>query len=229
MAGERTLPGLGLKAYWTLGSNGYKPDMDANFLALSALVQPTVLSSVAAVPGSPTDGDMHRLTGGANDLQIAVRDNGAWTYFVPAEGWLIYDQGANDYLSFDGAAWAVFAGGGAASATPYDVRTAFVATPGDAEVIDRLYMVRDVTFPLNFGGSVGAVQTNPTASYVLSVKDGATTIGTITVATGGGLTFATTGGTEKVVSAGSVLSFESQATADASVAGGGFSLKGSTS
>ena len=56
MAGERNLPGsIGMQAFWTLGSSGYKSDMDTNFLNLSVLVQPYVLSSVATLPVSPDD------------------------------------------------------------------------------------------------------------------------------------------------------------------------------
>jgi hypothetical protein len=225
MAGERDLPGgLGMQAFWTLGSNGYKDDMDTNFLNMSVLVQPYVLSSVATLPGTPTDGDIHRMTGGANDLDLAVRDNGAWVYLTPYEGFLVYDRTADEYLTFNGVAWASLIVGG--SSQPYDVRTAFTATPGDGEEIDAMFLAREVTFPADFAGSVGGVGTNPTAGYVVTVKDDGTTIGTITVATGGGLTFATVGGTAQVVAVGSRLSFESQATADASVENGTFTLLG---
>lgn len=105
MAGERALPGLGLFGFWTLGSNGYKTQLDENLRKLSALVMPYVLSSVAAVPGSPTDGDIHRLTVAPNLNSIAIRDNGAWVYLVPSEGWQIYDRGADQRLLFDGTNW----------------------------------------------------------------------------------------------------------------------------
>lgn len=105
MAGERALPGLGLFAFWTLGSNGWKDQNDANLRLLSALVQPRVLSFVAAVPGSPTDGDMHVLTDAPNDNSIAIRDLGAWVYVTPQEGWTVYDQATNTTFQFTGADW----------------------------------------------------------------------------------------------------------------------------
>lgn len=105
MAGERALPGLALNAFWTLGSNGYKTQMDENFRMLSALVQPRVKSSVASVPGSPANGDIHRITAGGDINKIAVRDNGAWVYYVPQEGWMFYDQAADARLLFDGTNW----------------------------------------------------------------------------------------------------------------------------
>lgn len=112
MAGERALPGLGLFGFWTLGSNGYKNQLDENLRKLSALVMPYVLSSVATVPGLPVDGDIHRLTGAPNLNSIAIRDNGAWVYLAPSEGWQIYDRGANERLLFDGTSWVNLANAG---------------------------------------------------------------------------------------------------------------------
>lgn len=109
---ERTLPGIGLKAYWPEGTDHWGDDNDINLRLLSALVQCGVINTVAAEPGSPADGDMYLLSGTANAKKIAIRDNGAWVYFAPAEGWWIYDKTANSYLSYDGAAWGAFSGGG---------------------------------------------------------------------------------------------------------------------
>lgn len=105
MAGERALPGLGLFGFWTLGSNGWKDQNDSNLRLLSALVQPRVNSLVAAVPGSPSNGDIHILTDAPNQHAIAIRDNDAWVYVTPAEGWLAYDIGTNCYYRFSGTAW----------------------------------------------------------------------------------------------------------------------------
>lgn len=105
MAGERALPGLGLFGFWTLGSNGWKDQHDANLRKLSGLVQAKCLSFLAAVPGSPTDGDIHVLTDAPNDNAIAMRDNGAWVYITPFEGWMIFDVDTNCYYRFNGTAW----------------------------------------------------------------------------------------------------------------------------
>jgi hypothetical protein len=80
--------------------------LDEDLRLRSTWVQCSVISSVAAEPGSPSDGDMHRLTGTANAGKIAIRDNGAWVYYTPAEGFLIYDRDANAFLVYDGSAWA---------------------------------------------------------------------------------------------------------------------------
>lgn len=220
MAGERTLPGLGLTGFWDLGS-AYKTGMDTNLLRLSALVQPYVLDAVAAAPGTPADGDIYLATaawggGAANDLM--VRDNAAWVALTPAEGWMVYDRTANAFKVFDGTTWNVLTTGGGGGNDYYDIRAGFTATPTGDQVLDTIMVGRTITLPADLSGSLGQIGTNPTASFVIVVKDDGTQIATITIGTGGSFTFATTGGTEKTVSAGSVLTFVAPSVADATAA-----------
>lgn len=105
MAGERALPGLGLFGFWTLGSNGWGTQHSEGIRTLSVLTQARCKSFLAAVPGSPADGDIHVLTAAPNANAIAVRDNGAWVYLTPAEGFLIYDDATNCYYRFNGTSW----------------------------------------------------------------------------------------------------------------------------
>jgi hypothetical protein len=119
MTGQRTLPGLGLTGFWALGSNLWKDENDINLRTLSALVQLSVISATTALPGSPADGDIYIVpTGGANAGKIAIRDNGAWAYLTPQEGWRGYARDTNTYLLFDGAAWAALTTGGGGGTTP---------------------------------------------------------------------------------------------------------------
>ena len=114
MAGERTLPGLGLYGFWTLGSNGYKDQMDGNLRLVSALTQGRVISKLGAEPGSPSDGDIHIATavwGGAAANDILIRDNGAWVFVTPLEGWQMYDIAIGEDFRFDGSAWVSMAVG----------------------------------------------------------------------------------------------------------------------
>jgi hypothetical protein len=113
----RTLPNLGLKAFYDLGEDGWKDDQDLGLLKLSVLVQAGVISKVSAEPGAPSDGDVHILdeTHGTRPNEIAIRDDGAWVYVVPLEGWLVYNRTANYFEKFDGSVWAEFAAGGGAS------------------------------------------------------------------------------------------------------------------
>jgi hypothetical protein len=108
MAGQRALPGLGLFAYWNVGSNDWEQQNDPNIRKLSALVQSGVLSRVTNLPGSPTNGDMYIVpVGQPNANEVAIRDNGAWVYFAPVEGWLVYDKDANQYVFWTGTVWQV--------------------------------------------------------------------------------------------------------------------------
>jgi hypothetical protein len=104
---SRTLPNVQLKAFWALGEDNYKDEMDLNLLKLSVLVQGGVIDKVAALPGVPADGDVYLLdeTAGGDANKIAVRDAGAWVYFTPEIGWLIYDLAGAEHLTFGGATW----------------------------------------------------------------------------------------------------------------------------
>jgi hypothetical protein len=105
MAGERALPGLGLKAFWTLGSNGWNPDLDQDLLMLSVIVQGRSLAFVASLPGSPVNGDIYIMTSGAETNHVAVRDNGAWVYLVPFAGWSFWNVADSTQYRWDGTAW----------------------------------------------------------------------------------------------------------------------------
>lgn len=103
---SRILPGLGLTGFWGNGFDGWDGGMDTNLRLLSAVVYGKVLDRVAAEPGAPTDGDIYLLTGTANVNKLAVRDNGAWVYITPWEGYTIWVADEDVQYRYDGAAWA---------------------------------------------------------------------------------------------------------------------------
>ena len=106
MAGERTLPGLGLRAFWTPGSNGWNDEHDPDTRLVSILCQCAVISRTTALPGSPTDGDIYIVrTGDPNENEIAARDNGSWVYIVPQPGFMAWVENAAEFVKWDGAAW----------------------------------------------------------------------------------------------------------------------------
>lgn len=112
----RTLPGLGLTAYWDLGADGWKPAMDANIRLLSALCQCAVLSRTVDLPASPVDGEMYIVKPAVtNANSIAIRDAGAWVYVSPKEGFIVHIGDTDEIVKWTGSAWAAFssAGGGA--------------------------------------------------------------------------------------------------------------------
>lgn len=104
---SRTLPGIGLSGFWALGESGWKPGADTNWLTLSALTQLSVISRTTVLPGSPADGDIYivRSDAGSEANKVAVRDNGAWVYLTPQEGWRGWVRDENELVVFDGAAW----------------------------------------------------------------------------------------------------------------------------
>lgn len=115
----RDLPNLGLRAFYDLGEDGWKDDQDLGLLKLSVLVQPVVADILAAEPGAPANGDVVVLdeTHATHPNEIAIRDDGAWVYVEPVEGWKVYvTADALDYR-FDGTAWVPITEGGGGSST----------------------------------------------------------------------------------------------------------------
>lgn len=106
-------------------------------------------------------------------------------------------------------------GGGTGS---YDIRFGFASAPTSSQIIDTPMIGRALTLPANMAGSVGRVDTNPTASFVMTLQDDGVTIGTITVSTSGVFTFATTSGTLKLITTPTILTLVAPASVDATIA-----------
>ena len=111
----------------------------------------------------------------------------------------------------------------------YDVSSGFEAIPTSSQILEKIMIARTLEFPANFVGSIGNIDTNPTASFAIDVQDDGVSIGTITIGTGGAFTFVTAGGTIQTVAAGSVLSFIAPASVDATAASAIWTLLGSAS
>lgn len=102
---SRVLPNVGITAFYDLGEDGWGTTVSEDFLKLSVLVQPVVQSFVASLPGSPTDGDVHVVTGSPYNGAILVRDDAAWTQIDPLAGWTVFDLGSGAHYWFDGTDW----------------------------------------------------------------------------------------------------------------------------
>jgi len=202
------------------------------------------------VAGSPTGAWIGHAT------HVAVYQSSAWAFHVPVEGWLIYVQDENIFYYFDGAAWAIQSTAGlptfliltdtpssysgqaeklirvntAANAlefvdAPYDVGFFFPGTPTNGEILLRLPFVRDVDFPSALTGSQLKAGTAATASTVISIQKNAVEFGTVTVAISGTTgTFAAASPTS--FAAGDILTVVGPASADATLASIGITLKG---
>ncbi|WLJ71140.1 hypothetical protein [Sphingomonas phage Carli] len=159
---SRPLPNLLLQAFFPLGEDGWNDEYDTNFLKLSVLTQATVSGKVAVVPGAPAAGTVIVLdeTNPTHPNAVAVYDDGAWVYFTPNEGWLVYDRSANVYLSFDGATWIdLVAGGGGGSV----VTESMVIAVGDESTAITAGNGK-VTFRMPYGFTVTGVRSSVTAA-----------------------------------------------------------------
>lgn len=102
---ERILPGIGLTGYWDQGAP-WKVGGDQNWLRSSVLTQLAVESATTSLPASPLNGVIYIVPAGdANANQVAARDNGAWEFMPPQEGWTAYVRDTQVLMNFDGAAW----------------------------------------------------------------------------------------------------------------------------
>ena len=117
----KTEPNLSLSYGWEYRESGWKTGMDANLLKLGTIVQCSVINqTTTSPPGSPSDGDRYIIGTGATgawagkDKQIAVYilAAAAWSYYVPAEGWLAWDETVNATFVYDGSSWGALAIGG---------------------------------------------------------------------------------------------------------------------
>lgn len=166
MAGERTLPGLGLTGFWDLGS-AYKPGMDENLRLVSALLDGRVKSRTTVLPGTPTLGDIYivRSDDGTNPNKLAIWDGAsgseAWVYVTPHEGWMFYVLDEDTNYQFDGAAWAAFTGGsGGGSVAVHDEGAAVVGVASILNFVGDGVVVTDggggtATITIPGGGTVG--------------------------------------------------------------------------
>jgi VCBS repeat-containing protein len=93
--------------------------------------------------------------------------------------------------------------------------------PTATQLLDFFVIPFAGTLPANMAGSYGKISssgTNPTSSFVITVKQNGSSIGTITINTSGVYTFATSGGTAVTLAAGDLIEFFGPGTPDATAA-----------
>lgn len=179
------------------------------------------------------------ITGAASDpfnvehpdvahLFVVLNNSGETATFDTATGGTTVDvtDGEYAFLYTDGTDFHKLALGGGGGTSYYDIGGGSDTTPTSDEVLDIINVPRTVTFPADFSGSLGTIEVNPTATFAIDVKDDAVSIGTISISTGGVFTFTTVSGTEKIVAAGSKVTFVAPTTVDATAAGISYTLAG---
>lgn len=188
---------------------------------------------LTAPPGSCADGANYLIAAAATGawagqdgkLATAVGANAAngWLFqTVAVEGYRLYVQDEDAEIVHDGSAWGLAPGG---AAPPHTVGMFFTSTPTANEVLLRYEFAEGVNYADDFAGSRASVGTNPTASFALTVNKNGSPIGTITIGTGGSITFATTGGAESFAD-DDLLTIAAPGTPDATVANVAITLKG---
>lgn len=202
----RDLPNLALKGFFDLGEDGWDDEMSLNLLKLSVLVQATALDKVAAEPGAPTDGDVYILdeTHATHPNEVAIRDDGAWVYVEPFEGWLIFNQAEDYYEKFDGAVWAELETGGGDPVGPPEV----ISEAGDYDVLaaDQGKYIRMT------GGSAKDINVRPEATEALPANGEwhfrNTNAGDVTIVEGSGVTVNPPNGGTLVVPVGGTVTLK---------------------
>ncbi|MGE0766705.1 MAG: DUF2793 domain-containing protein [Hyphomicrobiaceae bacterium] len=84
---------------------------------LDAIVQLAVLDrDLDAPPASPAEGDRYIVATSASggwtghDLEVAAFQDGAWSFYAPAEGWLAWVADEDSLVAWDGADWVATSG-----------------------------------------------------------------------------------------------------------------------
>lgn len=110
----------------------------------------------------------------------------------------------------------------------YNVAIELLGQPAGSSATLALFVFTEtVNFAANFGGSVGTVGTNPTGSQTYTVKKNGSTIGTVTISTGGVVGFTTSGGaTESFASGDELTLIGTSGSADATLADVSITLQG---
>lgn len=113
---------------------------------LDALVQLGVLDrDLAAPPVSPADGDRYLIAASPTGAwagqaaRISAYQDGAWVFFVPKAGWLVWIVDEEVLLAYDGGAWvATGSGGGGGVASLNPATGGLVGINATADTTNRL-------------------------------------------------------------------------------------------
>ena len=110
---------------------------------------------------------------------------------------------------------------------PYDIRVVAAGALAPDQVIDTIPLAREITFDANFAGSFGVVGIAPASTFTISIRNGATPIGTVTIDTSKNFVFSTIDGQPKTLPAGTVLVALAQETHDINIQNISLVLRGS--
>lgn len=98
----------------------------------------------------------------------------------------------------------------------YLVHLTFCGSPAAQAFMGGASITHACTFPVDFDGASGAVQTNPGSDYIVTVQKNGVECGTITISSAGVFDFATTGGATVSCVYGDDITFHAPASGTAS-------------
>jgi len=201
---------------------------------LDATVQCVAISNaVSTPPGSPSDGDRYIVGAGATGVwsghedDLAYWRSSSWTFMVPSEGWHCYLLNLDSWYVYQSVStgWVPTFG-----SLAYDIGASVNGIPTVSQVLLRAPMVRAVEFPDNFVGSVSIANVAATAQSDFLIKRNGTQIGYFRFAAAGTVaTFTTSGSGVEMFAIADVLTVESPASPDSTLADIGFVFMGTKS
>lgn len=110
----------------------------------------------------------------------------------------------------------------------YSVPFGFTTAPQASEIMLIHSFAQAVVFPGNFAGATSVIGTPPAATFVFTIRNGLTNVGTITISNAGVVTFASPGGAAVSFAAGESISVVAPATADSAFVNSAFTFLGVT-
>lgn len=185
-------------------------------------VNPTSTATIDVLKNGVSIGTISISTGGT--VTFVTAGATAETFSVDDIMTMVY-QGSNDATLADVSITLSGTRSGCVC-TVYSVGTFLPGVPTDSQLLMQFVFDTDVDFEDELEGAVGIVGTNPAAPATIDVLKNASSIGTISISTGGDVTFVTAGaGTESFV-IGDILTLVNQGTADGTLANVSITLKG---
>jgi len=148
------------------------------------------------------------LAGATANTNPVILDSSGMAVIRQTDGvaykWRVYDSDDNLLWTRDNITVGTAA---AASGDDYLVAITYCGTPGAQAFMGGHAFEDTVTFPIDFEGGQGTVQTSPGSTYTISIRREDIEIGTAVIDTAGDYTFTTTGGTTVAFTAGQKMTF----------------------
>lgn len=200
----------------TVGMRSYGYSLDDSFAQVwSGFVNSQYAAEMHVHSVGADQGQVRWLIQSSGEFQVVAQANQATKYLRVTPTQVIANQ---------------FVGNGETLGLPYDISMAQEGRPSAGQKMLMMSITRDVFFPANFSGSQFFCETVPTATVVIDIKRRragvTTTIGQLSVSTGGVGTFTTTGGTAQDLEVGDVLYFVAPAAQDATFGDFTITVKG---